>query len=178
MRFVPPHCMRSYLPFLLLQIATVVAPPRPSSIVLDPSLGQKAEIVRSFLNSTQSQLSMEGLFHLHSVLKEGELAILFRNNHFSTITIGPGGTLYSLVTDIGFLHDSARVWETISLTGDVVMVRVGSESIKQIKSISNKRNHDWTRWTISFVSALLRQITADLRALRCFPKTRTMMSCE
>lgn len=85
------------------------------------SIGEKASVVQRFFDSTPSQLSMDGLFHLHSLLREGELAVLFRNNHFSTIT-KYNNTLYSLITDIGFVHDLSRVWETLSLTGDVVMV--------------------------------------------------------
>lgn len=94
--------------------------PAPSAAALE--LRDKAATVRAFLDSTPSQLSMEGIFHLTEVLKVGELAVLFRNNHFSTVTIGPGGTPYSLITDVGFMHDFARVWETISLTGDVEYV--------------------------------------------------------
>jgi hypothetical protein len=105
-----------------INIASVEIPkvdPTPSSTEL--GIGEKASIVRRFFESTPSQLSMEGLFHMHSILKEDELAILFRNNHFSTIT-KHNNTLYSLITDIGYMHDMAHVWETLSLTGDVVMV--------------------------------------------------------
>jgi hypothetical protein len=45
----------------------------------------KAPIVRRFLESSPSQLTFEGLFKIHATLEENELAVLFRNNHFSTL---------------------------------------------------------------------------------------------
>jgi hypothetical protein len=68
----------------------------------------------SFLESTASQMTYHGLASLHAVLKHDELAILFRNNHFSTIYKNPGtNQLYLLVTDSGFLTHEEIVWETL-----------------------------------------------------------------
>ncbi len=48
--------------------------------------------------------------------------MLFRNNHFSTI-IKRKDALYTLVTDIGFLHKTEVVWETLDcVSGDTNMV--------------------------------------------------------
>ena len=41
--------------------------------------------VEEFLDSTQSQLTYYGLIELQQALKSNELAVFFRNNHFSTI---------------------------------------------------------------------------------------------
>ena len=83
--------------------------------------------LRDFLRSTASQLTYSGLMALHEGMKPGEYAILFRNNHFSTVykervsadvvdgaTEGSGGHLYSLVTDEGFEGESELVWERLA----------------------------------------------------------------
>ena len=41
--------------------------------------------VEEFLDATQSQLTFHGLVELQEALKPNELAVFFRNNHFSTI---------------------------------------------------------------------------------------------
>lgn len=42
-------------------------------------------LIEDFLESTQSQLTYYGLIELQEALKENELAVFFRNNHFNTI---------------------------------------------------------------------------------------------
>jgi hypothetical protein len=82
----------------------------------------KAAIVRRFLDASPSQLTFEGLIKIHAALSEGELAVLFRNNHFSTIILHEG-VLYALVTDVGFQHRDDVIWETLnSLHGDTHLV--------------------------------------------------------
>ena len=55
-------------------------------------------------------------------MKDGQLAVFFRNNHFSTM-VKEGGSLYLLVTDLGFLDKADVVWETLdSVQGDTVFV--------------------------------------------------------
>ena len=46
------------------------------------------------------------------MVNENELAVFFRNNHFSTLT-KHGGTLFLLATDIGYLHEADLVWERL-----------------------------------------------------------------
>jgi hypothetical protein len=74
----------------------------------------------SFLESTSSQLTFEGLSVLHETMRPDELAILFRNNHFSTIYKNPHtNRLYTLVTDNGYLNHKNIAWETLeSIDGD------------------------------------------------------------
>ena len=51
-------------------------------------------------------------------IKEGELAVFFRNNHFSAI-YKEKSELFLLVTDQGFLKEPKVVWETLSsIDGD------------------------------------------------------------
>ena len=68
--------------------------------------------VRDWLDDHSNQLSMFGLFQLHQQLPEKELAVFFRNNHFSTI-FKENKSLYILVTDQGYLAESQLVWEKL-----------------------------------------------------------------
>ena len=78
--------------------------------------------IRQFLNATQSQLTYHGLFHLASVISPNTLSALFRGSHLSVLykspptERNPNPTLYTLVTDQSFLHESSVVWEKF---GDV-----------------------------------------------------------
>ncbi|VDK79171.1 unnamed protein product [Litomosoides sigmodontis] len=69
-------------------------------------------MLRNFLNSSASQLTTQGIRELLSNLKDGEIAVLFRNNHFQTLA-KQKDALYVLVTDMGFLGESAVMWETL-----------------------------------------------------------------
>nr|VWP01098.1 Lipase_3 domain-containing protein [Ganoderma boninense] len=85
---------------------------------LTPEQQQKVEdalIVRSFIESTSSQLTYYGLFELASSLPPTSLVALFRNSHLSVLYKAPGehGALYTLVTDQVFLHEPAVVWERL-----------------------------------------------------------------
>merc|ERR1711994_624469 len=54
-----------------------------------------------------------GLCELNATLKAGELAVLFRNNHFS-VMLKRRNELFLLVTDQGYLKEPNVVWETLS----------------------------------------------------------------
>lgn len=72
----------------------------------------KAMLCEEFMTNSGSQLTIHGLFELGSALEREEIAVLFRNNHFSTI-YKRGDQLYQLLTDQGFLHEN-MVWETLN----------------------------------------------------------------
>uniref|UniRef100_A0AAZ3PKM6 Ubiquitin carboxyl-terminal hydrolase n=1 Tax=Oncorhynchus tshawytscha TaxID=74940 RepID=A0AAZ3PKM6_ONCTS len=75
-------------------------------------------VAEQFLESTATQLSYHGLCELNTTVKEGELSVFFRNNHFSTM-IKHKGHLYLLVTDQGFLQEGGLVWESLhNVEGD------------------------------------------------------------
>ncbi|KAJ7183633.1 hypothetical protein C8R46DRAFT_884821 [Mycena filopes] len=77
---------------------------------------EDAMAIREFLDSTKSQLTYHGLFHLATALPPGALVALFRNSHLSVLhksTSATDTSLYSLVTDQVFLHESAVVWERL-----------------------------------------------------------------
>jgi len=82
----------------------------------------KALLAEQFLEECASQLTYHGICELNSVMKDGQLAVFFRNNHFSTLCKN-GDTLYLLVTDQGFLDQADVVWETLdNIQGDTVFV--------------------------------------------------------
>jgi hypothetical protein len=95
-----------------------------ASLVFDStrSLSLEAISIRQFLNSTQSQLTYHGLFHLASVLSPNTLSALFRGSHLSVLYKStpterdPNPILYTLVTDQSFLNEPSVVWEKF---GDV-----------------------------------------------------------
>ena len=72
---------------------------------------QQGMLVENFLSENASQLTKYGLEELRRGIKQEELCILFRNNHFSTLHRHEG-ILYTLVTDQGF-RDEAIYWEEL-----------------------------------------------------------------
>ncbi|EPQ53953.1 DUF544-domain-containing protein [Gloeophyllum trabeum ATCC 11539] len=103
---------------------------------------EDAIVIRNFLDSTQSQLTYYGLFHLASTLPPDSLVALFRNSHLSVLYKSPAASpsppastmetpetdanaetqdtsstdssaLYTLVTDMVFLHEPTVVWERL-----------------------------------------------------------------
>jgi hypothetical protein len=71
-----------------------------------------AAVVRDFLSTTQTQLTVSGLFALNDSLQERDLVALFRSNHLSVLYKRPvdpsdpnGALLYSLVTDESLLRE-------------------------------------------------------------------------
>jgi len=88
----------------------------------DSSKVSQSLIAQQFLEESASQLTYHGLYELNSVMKEDQLAVFFRNNHFSTMC-KQGSNLYLLVTDQGFLQQPEVVWETLeNIEGDTVFV--------------------------------------------------------
>lgn len=78
----------------------------------------EALIAEGFLEKTASQLTYHGLCELTAVLKEDELCVLFRNNHFIVLH-KHNNELFQLVTDQGFLTETNVVWETLNnIEGD------------------------------------------------------------
>jgi len=101
----------------------------------DSDAMSRALVAEQWLEDSRSQLTYHGLAELSTTLKEGELAVFFRNNHFSTVHRS-GGQLFLLVTDQGFLEKSNLVWETLAnIEGDTEFVdaqfQPGEEGLPQ-----------------------------------------------
>ncbi|QLG75080.1 hypothetical protein HG535_0H04070 [Zygotorulaspora mrakii] len=73
---------------------------------------EDATYLKSFLARSATQLTDYGLRHLKEILVEKSFAILFRNDHFSTIYKN-NGELFTLVTDFGFKDRRDIVWQAL-----------------------------------------------------------------
>lgn len=92
-----------------------------------------ALVAQQFLEESASQLTYHGLCELNSALSDGELAVFFRNNHFSTVHKS-GTELFLLVTDQGFLHQENVVWETLeNIEGDTEFVDHDFKTVQEFK---------------------------------------------
>ncbi|KAK4769449.1 hypothetical protein SAY86_027599 [Trapa natans] len=82
----------------------------------------QGELVRNFLKNNVSQLTFYGLFCLQDGLKEHELCVFFRNNHFSTM-FKYQGELYLLAIDQGYINQPNLVWEKLNeVNGDTLFM--------------------------------------------------------
>jgi hypothetical protein len=73
-------------------------------------------IFSEWYESTLSQATDFGLVGLTETMKNGEIGILFRNNHFLTIT-KQHDRVFTLVTDQGYIKSKEIVWEELTISG-------------------------------------------------------------
>ncbi|KAG5070175.1 hypothetical protein JHK85_002552 [Glycine max] len=109
--------------------------------VLDTRTGnfEDRELIKSFLRNNASQLTFYGLFCLQDGLKERELCVFFRNNHFSTM-FKFEGELYLLATDQGYINQPDLVWEKLNeVNGDTLFM---TGNFKEFKV----ENHESSTW--------------------------------
>lgn len=70
--------------------------------------------IKQFFSTYPTQLTPYGLETVQSTLGPGEFAILFRNDHFSTIYKHPRNQrLYTLITDAGYADRDEVIWESL-----------------------------------------------------------------
>ncbi|KAI9828865.1 MAG: hypothetical protein M1819_006480 [Sarea resinae] len=76
--------------------------------------------IQYFLVQTATQLTHHGLETIRRSLSPGSIAILFRNDHFSTLYKHPQtNQLLTLVTDAGYATHDEVVWESLEdITGE------------------------------------------------------------
>ncbi|CAN4127490.1 unnamed protein product [Withania somnifera] len=111
------------------------------TIVKDEITQKEGELVRNFLKNSASQLTIFGLFSLQEGLKERELCVFFRNNHFNTM-FKFEGELYILATDQGFINQPDLVWEKFNeVNGDTIYV---TGNFKEFKVEDNANTN--TTW--------------------------------
>ncbi|POS83907.1 hypothetical protein EPUL_004748 [Erysiphe pulchra] len=111
--------------------------------------------IRAFFDTYATQLTPFGLESIRTSLSPGDFAILFRNNHFSTLYRHPKTLkLLQLVTDIGYAKDNEVIWESlIDVTGEYTKFYsgdfrlVGDESSDPISSQQNCGSSRITRKT-------------------------------
>ncbi|CAG9466064.1 unnamed protein product [Pedinophyceae sp. YPF-701] len=106
-------------------VAALDAPPAAASAAEGPVRTTSADaratsalLAADFLRDTSSQLTHFGIERLGEELRAGELAVLFRNNHFSVVhKHAESGQLLLLVTDVGYRSEPEIVWEVLADVG-------------------------------------------------------------
>lgn len=75
--------------------------------------------IKEFLDRWPTQLTDHGLRTMRDCIKPGQIAILFRNDHFTTLYKNPHtNELMTLVTDQGYSSHDEIVWESlVDVTG-------------------------------------------------------------
>ncbi|KAK8503813.1 hypothetical protein V6N12_018987 [Hibiscus sabdariffa] len=102
----------------------------------------QGELIENFLKNNASQLTFYGLFSLQEGLKESELCVFFRNNHFSTM-FKYNGELYLLATDLGYLNQPNLVWEKLNeVNGDTLFM---TGNFKEFK-VDDRHTHTTGAW--------------------------------
>lgn len=94
------------------QLVDFIITHKVSSTSTDVELQTRSLLAEDFLEKTASQLTEYGLNELRREIRENEIGILFRNNHFLTL-FKRNGDIYTLVTDHGYLTEDNVIWETI-----------------------------------------------------------------
>ncbi|GKV38193.1 hypothetical protein SLEP1_g46128 [Rubroshorea leprosula] len=103
---------------------------------------QEGELLRNFLKINASQLTIYGLHCLRNGLKEHELCVFFRNNHFSTM-FKFENELYLLATDQGYLNQPALVWEKLNeVNGNSLYMTSNFKEFKVDSDASDKWDED------------------------------------
>lgn len=96
----------------------------------DGLTAKEGEVIRNFLKNSANQLTFCGLFRLQEGLKERELCVFFRNNHFCTM-FKYEGELYLLATDQGYLNQPDLVWEKLNeVNGDTAFMTATFKEFK------------------------------------------------
>ncbi|KAK0400401.1 hypothetical protein QR680_003476 [Steinernema hermaphroditum] len=95
----------------------------------------------------KTQLTFNGLHDINQAMGNGETAVFFRNNHFSTI-VKRKDNVYQLATDISFLHyqNANFVYEAlVNMDGDTFYVDADfrTEEARKVALIPSPRN-DYT----------------------------------
>lgn len=103
---------------------------------------QHAQMTRQFLDRTQSQMTYHGLMELYTNVKERQLCVLFRNNHFSVL-FKMDRKLYTLMTDAGYADVAELVWEELAeIDGDSIFCDDEFRAVTMADSESDSYSED------------------------------------
>ena len=106
--------------------------------------------IKYFLSSSATQLTAYGLDTITEALLPGSIAILFRNDHFSTLYKHPRSEqLFTLVTDMGYAGHEEVVWEgLVDVNGEGSSFFAGDfrpvGDTAPSRQDSTQNNSDWT----------------------------------
>eukprot|EP01038_Epipyxis_sp_PR26KG_P010797 gene10797-14495_t len=87
-------------------------PPTDNLNEEDSKILHEGELVEMFLEASASQFTYAGMLGMYSMMNDRQLAVFFRNNHFSTCFCY-NGQIFVLVTDLGYLNEPNVVWELL-----------------------------------------------------------------
>lgn len=113
--------------------------------------------IKSFLYTAATQLTPWGLEVITKAMRPGSVAILFRNDHFSTLYRHPQTLqMFALVTDAGYAGHDEIVWESLVdvngensefFSGDFLVVGGPSQSDEYAASGSASASTKQQEWT-------------------------------
>ncbi|KAF3765517.1 hypothetical protein M406DRAFT_27030, partial [Cryphonectria parasitica EP155] len=113
--------------------------------------------IKSFLYSAATQLTPFGLDVITKAMRPGSVAILFRNDHFSTLYRHPETLqIFALVTDAGYAGHQEVVWESLVdvngersefFSGDFRVVGGPSQAEQFAAAGSPSASHGQQEWT-------------------------------
>lgn len=85
----------------------------------EQNMWEDINAIKNFLQSYPTQLTPAGLEAVQGSVASGSFAIMFRNDHFSTIYKHPeNGQLFTLITDAGYADRDEVIWESlVDITG-------------------------------------------------------------
>ncbi|KAK5197571.1 hypothetical protein LTR92_003511 [Exophiala xenobiotica] len=80
----------------------------------EQNMWEDINAVKNFLKNYPTQLTPTGLETVRNSIASGTFAIMFRNDHFSTIYKHPeSGQLLTLITDAGYADRDEIIWESL-----------------------------------------------------------------
>jgi ubiquitin carboxyl-terminal hydrolase MINDY-1/2 len=80
----------------------------------EENMWQDIRSIKTFFQSYPTQLTPTGLEAVQDSIPPGDFAIMFRNDHFSTIYKHPEtGQLFTLITDAGYADRDEIIWESL-----------------------------------------------------------------
>ena len=120
-----------YLGGISYDQASLLLASAPSSPSAAPSLQPEGlQEISKWLRTNASQTTVDGVAQVAGRVQQGTTAVLFRNNHFSTVT-SKDGTLYALATDESLADEDGAVWERIDqVDGNTVFVDMTFQSFR------------------------------------------------
>lgn len=80
----------------------------------EQNMWQDITSIKNFFKTYPTQLTPTGLEAVQDSIPSGSFAIMFRNDHFSTIYKHPeSGQLFTLITDAGYADRDEIIWESL-----------------------------------------------------------------
>eukprot|EP00798_Chlamydomonas_sp_ICE-L_P018644 gene18644-25159_t len=103
------------------EAAAAAAVQESQKAVQESQKAAHAIVIKAFMEMNCSQLTVHGLSCLYETLRDNQLAVFFRNNHFNAM-FKYNHQLFLLVTDQGYIDEANVAWERLdAVDGDTQM---------------------------------------------------------